>query len=64
MGLLGVALKLAKDFLHLSIPQFAPTNPLYRDWVSVMMFGLLAYSLFYFARKPVEEIVNPVDPNE
>ncbi len=64
MGLLGVALKLAKDFLHLDVPQFAPTNPLYRDWVSVIMFGLLAYSLFYFARKPVEEIVDPVDPEE
>lgn len=55
MGLVGVALKLAKDFLHLDIPQFAPTNPLYKDWVSVLMFGLLAFSLFYFARKPVEE---------
>ena len=64
MGLLGVALKLAKDFLHLDVPQFAPTNPLYRDWVSVIMFALLAYSLFYFARKPVEAAGDAVEPEE
>ncbi len=64
MGLLGVALKLAKDFLHLDVPQFAPTNPLYKDWVSVIMFALLAYSLFYFARKPVEAAGDAVDPEE
>jgi hypothetical protein len=28
-------------------------NPLYHDWVSVLMFALLAASLYYFARRPL-----------
>ncbi len=55
MGLMGVALKLyeaasgREDILLLPA-----TNPLHHDWVSVVMFGLLAFSLYYFARKPLE----------
>ena len=64
MGLLGVALKLAKDFLHLSVPQFSSSNPLYKDSVSVVMFGLLAYSLYYVARKPVGEVAEPPHSKE
>jgi hypothetical protein len=30
------------------------TNLLHHDWVSVLMFVLLAGSLFYFARKPLK----------
>jgi hypothetical protein len=36
-----------------SIPRFSPQNPLYHDWMSILMFGLLAFSLYYFARKPL-----------
>jgi hypothetical protein len=32
---------------------FPATNPLHHDWVSVLMFALLAFSLYYFARKPL-----------
>ena len=53
MGLVGVCVKIYQDVSHTTVPQFAPTNPLYKDWVSVVMFGLLAFSLYYFARKPV-----------
>ena len=28
-------------------------NFLHHDWVSVLMFALLAFSLYYFARKPL-----------
>ena len=37
--------------LHLR--RFSDHNPLHNDWVSVVMFALLAYSLYYFARKPL-----------
>ena len=55
VGLMGVALKLyeaavGKEDLLL----FPATNPLHHDWVSVAMFGLLAFSLYYFARKPLK----------
>jgi putative OPT family oligopeptide transporter len=33
---------------------FPATNPLHHDWVSVLMFVLLAGSLYYFARKPLK----------
>src|SRR6202042_3508830 len=50
VGLLGVALKLYEaapgkpDIVHF------PKTFLYHDWVSVLMFALLAFSLYYFAR--------------
>ena len=51
VGLLGVGLKLIEPFgqnilqLHVGLME--------HDWVAVLMFGLLAYSLYYFARKPL-----------
>jgi hypothetical protein len=33
---------------------FPANNLLHHDWVSVMMFLLLAGSLYYFARKPLK----------
>jgi uncharacterized oligopeptide transporter (OPT) family protein len=51
VGLLGVGLKLVEPFgqniLQLHVPF------LNHDWVAVLMFGVLAYSLYYFARKPL-----------
>jgi putative OPT family oligopeptide transporter len=58
MGLLGVVLKVYEDFFHHTVFRFAPTNPFYRDWVSVAAFALLGFSLYYFARKPL-----PSDPS-
>jgi hypothetical protein len=49
-----VALKLYEAATDKSdILQFPATNPLHHDWVSVLMFALLAFSLYYFARKPL-----------
>jgi putative OPT family oligopeptide transporter len=54
VGLLGVALKLyeAATDKH-DIVRF-PQTFLTHDWVSVLMFALLAFSLYYFARKPLK----------
>jgi hypothetical protein len=58
VGLIGIGIKymeihhwLPDDVLSLSkrIPFLASAN-----WLSVLMFGLLCCSLFYFARKPLE----------
>ncbi len=57
VGLLGVMLKLYEaKFGKSDILQFAPTNFLHHDWVSVLMFALLAGSLYYFARKPLAAV--------
>jgi putative OPT family oligopeptide transporter len=54
VGLMGVALKLYEAATDRSdVLQFPVTNPLHHDWVSVLMFALLAFSLYYFARKPL-----------
>jgi len=53
VGLLGVCVKLYEAATDHTIPRFTPTNPLHHDWVSVLAFAALAYSLFYFARKPL-----------
>ena len=54
VGLLGVALKLYEAASgHTDILKF-PQTFLYNDWVSVVMFALLAFSLYYFARKPLD----------
>jgi membrane protein YqaA with SNARE-associated domain len=51
VGLLGVGLKLVEPFgqnilqLHVGFMN--------HDWVAVLMFGMLAGSLYYFARKPL-----------
>jgi putative OPT family oligopeptide transporter len=53
MGLVGVCVKLYENLLNKTVPRLSGT-PLYNQWVSILMFGLLAYSLYYFARKPLE----------
>ena len=54
VGLLGVCTKLYENFFDHTMPRFAETNPLHHDWVSVIAFACLAFSLFYFARKPLD----------
>ena len=59
MGLLGVALKLYEAArgheVHLWFAEgTAPYTLLYRQPLSVVMFALLAFSLYYFARKPLK----------
>jgi hypothetical protein len=39
---------------HWQLFQFSHQNPMYHDWVAVVMFALLAFSLYYFARKPLD----------
>jgi putative OPT family oligopeptide transporter len=53
VGLLGVCVKLYEAASDRSIPRFSEHNPLHHDPVSVIMFALLAFSLYYFARKPL-----------
>jgi len=55
VGLLGVALKLYESLpgRRSDLITFPATNPLNHDWISVGMFLLLAFSLYYFARKPL-----------
>lgn len=55
VGLLGVGVKLYESATDRIIPRFSEHNPLHHDWVSVLMFALLAYSLYYFARKPLDQ---------
>jgi putative OPT family oligopeptide transporter len=54
VGLLGVCVKLYEAATDKSIPRFSPHSPLYNDWVSIFMFAMLAFSLYYFARKPLD----------
>ena len=54
VGLLGVVIKLYEAATDRTIPRFSDHNPLHHDWVSVLMFAALAFSLYYFARKPLE----------
>ncbi len=53
MGLIGVG----TQALNKTFPQFPQTNPFfhafYKDWVSVLGFAMLGFSLYYFARKPI-----------
>jgi putative OPT family oligopeptide transporter len=61
VGLMGVALKLYEAATDKSdVLQFPVTNPLHHDWVSVLMFALLAFSLYYFARKPLGSATDAV----
>jgi len=55
VGLLGVCVKLYEAATERTIPRFSEHNPLHHDWISVVMFGLLAFSLYYFARKPLTD---------
>ena len=54
IGLLGVVIKLYEAATERAIPRFNPHNFLYNQGVSILMFGLLAFSLYYFARKPLD----------
>jgi len=54
VGLLGVGIKLYESATDRTIPRFSDHNPLHHDWVSVLMFAALAYSLYHFARKPLD----------
>ena len=53
VGLMGVAVRLYESATDRQIPRFSEHNPLHHNWVSILMFGLLAFSLYYFARKPL-----------
>jgi putative OPT family oligopeptide transporter len=56
VGLLGVAIKAYEQLADTHVPiQFPEANFLHHDWVSVLMFGALAFSLYYFARKPMSK---------
>ena len=59
VGLIGVCIKLLEGLSeqhggHWQLWRFSDHNPLHHDWVSVLMFALLAFSLYYFARKPLK----------
>ncbi len=53
IGLLGVVLKLYEAATGRTALPPLPHTFLYHDGVSVLMFALLAFSLWYFARKPL-----------
>jgi putative OPT family oligopeptide transporter len=58
VGLLGVCARLLEGLSeqhggHWQLFRFSDANPMHHDWVSVVMFALLAFSLYYFARKPL-----------
>ena len=60
MGLMGVGVRLIEGVSeqrggNWMLPRFSSHNPLYHDPVSVGMFALLAFALYYFARKPLEK---------
>ncbi|MEO6922980.1 MAG: oligopeptide transporter, OPT family, partial [Bryocella sp.] len=65
VGLAGVGLKLLESVTSWKTPHFSNT-PLYKDWVSVLAFGALMFSLYYFARKPIpsEVILEAVEEKE
>jgi len=55
VGLIGVGLKLYETATgKQDVLSFPSNNFLHHDWVSVLMFVLLAGSLYYFARKPLK----------
>jgi hypothetical protein len=66
MGLVGVCVKLYEAATDKVVPSFSETNPLHKDWVSVVMFAALAFSLYYFARKPLdsENVLEDVENKE
>jgi hypothetical protein len=60
VGLLGVCARLAEGLSesrggHWQLFRFSNQNPMYHDWIAVVMFALLAFSLYYFARKPLNQ---------
>ncbi len=55
VGLMGVGVRLYEAATDKMFPRFGDHNPFYHDWISVIMFALLAFSLYYFARKPLDK---------
>jgi putative OPT family oligopeptide transporter len=55
MGLLGVAFKFYETTWNKDNPIGLPHTFVYHDWVSVLAFAALAFSLYYFARKPLKK---------
>jgi putative OPT family oligopeptide transporter len=55
VGLMGVGMKLWESVSNRNNPVQFPHSFLSHDWVSVLMFALLAGSLYYFARKPLKD---------
>jgi putative OPT family oligopeptide transporter len=55
VGLLGVALKGYETTAGKGDILNFPQTFLYHDWVSVLAFAALAFSLYYFARKPLKK---------
>jgi len=66
MGLLGVCVRMYEQHWETSIWRFSSTNPFHKDWISVISFAALAFSLYYFARKPLdsEKILEQVESEE
>ena len=54
MGLIGVCVKLYEAATDKTIWRFSETNPVHKDLISVLAFAALGYSLYYFARKPLD----------
>lgn len=55
VGLIGVGLKLYESLTNTGDILTLPHTFLYHDWISVAMFAVLAFSLYYFARKPLKK---------
>jgi uncharacterized oligopeptide transporter (OPT) family protein len=55
IGLMGVALKLYETTFGKDNPIAIPHTVFYNDGVSVAAFAALAFSLYYFARKPLKK---------
>jgi len=55
MGLMGVAFKFYETTWNKDNPIALPHSLQYHDWVSVLAFAALAFSLYYFARKPLKK---------
>lgn len=60
MGLIGVALKLYEAAVghdvHLWFPEGSLAyHILYHQWIAVVAFALLGFSLYHFARKPMKK---------
>jgi putative OPT family oligopeptide transporter len=66
MGLLGVCVKLYEAATDKAIFRFSDANPLYNRGVSILAFAALAYSLYYFARKPLdsEKLLDEIESGE
>jgi uncharacterized oligopeptide transporter (OPT) family protein len=56
VGLIGVAIKAYESIANTHVPiQFPEIPYLHSDGTAVVMFALLAFSLFHFARKPMKQ---------